>query len=1022
MTSDTQINPLESQDLPDLRRMLPDRSGLDLSLFHLLLTSDFSSDVIHDPADICKTPGKIAILFSEDEGDDGHFAVLDHCTAEQIFFQPQENLSHRRYEQSLICVDGDGFITIFLADFSHQENGFYVFARPSVIHSRKKRFRDRIPANGEITIHRSNQESIVGKLKDLSNSGVGLLIDDCDLQSGEMILVDFTLPGSDPFTSAALVVRQEKHRNRRYGLFIAARFLLTRSQKSGLDAILRHLNDKMIHPNLDLASSPPDFLEMPTPAELPDPASEQTDTPPAASESAPLEIEPTTLLRETPRASVSMMANLNMATSYQANFASARQQAELPIHPRLAQGGERGMIMEVAGMPPALGFAEEPNGSFAVQSPETTDFPPVEQGVALDPAATNSTSRWEDEEEPAPMVDEPAHSHPEETEAVAEPPAPESIDLAEEHRAFAGEPPAAAEANAELPEIASTAHDAELPEDEEEPAPMVDEPAHSHLEETEAVAEPPAPQSIDLAEEHRAFAGEPPAAAEANAELPEIASTAHDAELPEDEEDLQTMASAAAAAAPTETPDNILESISETMDLPAPQSSHGADEHSAINKAATAAPQSLSSVPYFSSSSFVQGSTMPETSPFEANSINSEKPAPGIPSSGIQRVRTQVELASVLCSKAELLAETGDHRRAVESFDHALTVLGQTQDAAHLAPKVLDIRARSLLGRARSLHTLGDGRALEAAGQAIDALGAHWNDDKALRPQLAIDLAQAHMIRGTALATRDAASAVPEYQRAQEILSVIQKRYGEQVAPALLHQSARTALCLGNLYADQGLYAGALPFLDQAIELSEKTASTLPESVSWALLATKASALLQKSNVLFLLGREDEAMQLTTAGIQAWQHLQGKLGEEFTSDQKAELGAAHLLQAKQLANLGLYTLANQAAEQARQVYVQLEHALGDAFSPKMRLELADIHLQESNATLEQGNAPKALQHAQESVEILQKLEKQLGQQFSLAMRDVLGTALLALGKAQGALGNNRAAFEAMEKAQKLLVG
>jgi tetratricopeptide (TPR) repeat protein len=810
-----------------------------------------------------------------------------------------------------------------------------------------------MPANGEITIHRSNQESIVGKLKDLSNSGVGLLVDDCDLQSGEMILVDFTLPGSDPFTSAALVVRQEKHLNRRYGLFIAARFLLTRSQKSGLDAILRHLNDKMIHPNLDLASSPPDFLEMPTPAELPDPASEQTDTPPAASESAPLEIEPTTLLRETPRASVSMMANLNMATSYQANFASARQQAELPIHPRLAQGGERGMIMEVAGMPPALGFAEEPNGSFAVQSPETTDFPPVEQGVALDPAATNSTSRWEDEEEPAPMVDEPAHSHPEETEAVAEPPAPESIDLAEEHRAFAGEPPAAAEANAELPEIASTAHDAELPEDEE---------------------------------------------------------------------DLQTMASAAAAAAPTETPDNILESISETMDLPAPQSSHGADEHSAINKAATAAPQSLSSVPYFSSSSFVQGSTMPETSPFEANSINSEKPAPGIPSSGIQRVRTQVELASVLCSKAELLAETGDHRRAVESFDHALTVLGQTQDAAHLAPKVLDIRARSLLGRARSLHTLGDGRALEAAGQAIDALGAHWNDDKALRPQLAIDLAQAHMIRGTALATRDAASAVPEYQRAQEILSVIQKRYGEQVAPALLHQSARTALCLGNLYADQGLYAGALPFLDKAIELSEKTASTLPESVSWALLATKASALLQKSNVLFLLGREDEAMQLTTAGIQAWQHLQGKLGEEFTSDQKAELGAAHLLQAKQLANLGLYTLANQAAEQARQVYVQLEHALGDAFSPKMRLELADIHLQESNATLEQGNAPKALQHAQESVEILQKLEKQLGQQFSLAMRDVLGTALLALGKAQGALGNNRAAFEAMEKAQKLLVG
>ncbi|MEL5849019.1 MAG: PilZ domain-containing protein [Candidatus Igneacidithiobacillus chanchocoensis] len=959
MTSDTQINPLESQDLPDLRRMLPNRSGLDLSLFHLLLTSDFSSDVIHDPADICKTPGKIAILFSEDEGDDGHFAVLDHCTAEQIFFQPQENLSHRRYEQSLICVDGDGFITVFLADFIHQENGFHVFARPSVIHSRKKRFRDRMPANGEITIHRSNQESIVGKLKDLSNSGVGLLVDDCDLQSGEMILVDFTLPGSDPFTSAALVVRQEKHLNRRYGLFIAARFLLTRSQKSGLDAILRHLNDDMIHPNLDLASSPPDFLEMPTPAEKSDPAPEQTDSPLAATEPAPLEIEPATLSRETPRASVSMMANLNMATSYQANFASARQQAELPIHPRLAQGTEHEMPTEVVGMPPALDFDEEPNGLPAAQSlvPEAmTDAPPVEHGVELAPGVVDNASRSEGEEEllqPLPHTDD--------TEVSTEPHAPQGIDFAED---------------------AGMWQEAELPT-----------------------------EGNELAEPH-------PEEADAHAQVQAVAPTSVSTN------DYPAFDDEAAASAPTETPNSILQPATEISALQAPETSHSAGEQSVIDtvSAITAEAKPLSSVPSFSSSSFVQGSTMPDTSPFEATSSNPEKSAPGIPSAGIQRVRTQMELASVLCSKAELLAETSDHRKAVEHFDHALNVLGQTQDAAHLAPKVLDIRARSLLGRARSLHTLGDGRALEAASQAIDALGAHWNDDKALRPQLAIDLAQAHMIRGTALATRDAASAVPEYQRAQEILSVIQKRYGEQVAPGLLHQSARTALCLGNLYSDQGLYAGALPFLDQAIELSEKTASTLPESVSWALLATKASALLQKSNVLFLLGREDEAMQLTTAGIQAWQHLQNKLGEEFTSDQKAELGAAHLLQAKQLANLGLYTLANQAAEQARQIYVQLEHALGDGFSPKMRLELADIHLQESNATLEQGNAPKALQHAQESVEILQKLEKQLGQQFSLAMRDVLGAALLALGKAQGALGNNRAALEAMEKAQKLLVG
>ncbi len=1020
MTSDTQINPLESQDLPDLRSMLPNRSGLDLSLFHLLLTSDFSSDVIHDPADICKTPGTAAILFSEDVGDDGRLAIVDHCTTEQIFFQPQENLSHRRYEQSLICVDGDGFITVFLTDFIRQENGLYVFARPSAIYSRKKRFRDRIPANGEITIHRSNRESIVGKLKDLSNSGVGLLVDDCDLQSGEMILVDFTLPGCDPFTSTALVVRQEKHLNRRYGLFIAARFLLTRSQKSALDTILRQLNHEMTHPNLDLAPPTPDFPEMPTPTEKSEPAPEQTDSPRAAAESAPLEMEPATLPRKTPRPGVSLMANLNMATTYQANFSSTLQQAEPPSHPRIAQNTEHEMPGEAADAPSALRFDAEPDSLPTTQSPvaETmAGFSPVEQDVELAPDTMDDAERVEEEEL--------AQPHYEESEAVAEPHAPQGIDSAEDNCVLASELPIASDTNAELSEIPSTTRDEEMLEDDVElPQPL------PHTESAEASSEPHAPQGIDFAEdtgmwqeaelpaESAALAPAHHEESEALAEAQTLApdSGTADYHLAFDDE--------AAASAPTETPDGILQSATETSALQAPEISHSADERSMFSTVSTvtteATPQSFESS--FSSPSFVQGSTMPETSSFEATSVSPEKPAPGIPGAGIQRVRTQVELASVLCSKAELLAETGDHRRAVECFDHALTVLGHTQDAAHLAPKVLDIRARSLLGRARSLHTLGDGRALEAANQAIDVVGAHWNDDKALRPQLAIDLAQAHMIRGTALATRDAASAVPEYQRAQEILSVIQKRYGEQVAPGLLHQSARTALCLGNLYANQGLYAGALPFLDQAIELSEKTASTLPESVSWALLATKASALLQKSNMLFLLGREDEAMQLTTAGIQAWQHLQNKLGEEFTSDQKAELGAAHLLQAKQLANLGLYTLANQAAEQARQVYVQLEHALGEAFSPKMRLVLADIHLQESNATLEQGNAPKALQHAQESVEILQKLEKQLGQQFSLAMRDVLGAALLALGKAQGALGNNRAAFEAMEKAQKLLLG
>ncbi|WP_308389157.1 PilZ domain-containing protein [Acidithiobacillus sp. AMEEHan] len=386
-----------------------------------------------------------------------------------------------------------------------------------------------------------------------------------------------------------------------------------------------------------------------------------------------------------------------------------------------------------------------------------------------------------------------------------------------------------------------------------------------------------------------------------------------------------------------------------------------------------------------------------------------------------QRWSTRLDLAELRCSQAEVLAEMDRHAQALEQFQEALQMLDQLPSSDGNLPRLLDLRARCQLGRATSLHAMGDASAPSAAAQAIALLDPIWRDGKSRRPQLGRELAQAYMIRGTAQNGWSAAEAVADYQRAQEILDDLRERLGQQSeTPDVLHLRARLALCLGRVYGLEGQYDDSLHALDRAQELSRAAVQNLPEAVRWSPETTDASAVLQKAHVFFQLGREAEAETLTEQGLAIWSTIQQRLGEQFTASHWSQLASGHLQAAEQLADLGRLTQARQALDRAQEIFKRLSDELGSSLQPAMQQRIAALHLQDGETALNLGDAPEAMNRAQLAISMLRSLEDRLGQAFPLEMRNLLGSALLFLGKTHSAVGDHRAALEAMNQAQEVL--
>lgn len=386
-----------------------------------------------------------------------------------------------------------------------------------------------------------------------------------------------------------------------------------------------------------------------------------------------------------------------------------------------------------------------------------------------------------------------------------------------------------------------------------------------------------------------------------------------------------------------------------------------------------------------------------------------------------QRWSTCLDLAELRCSQATVLAEMDRHVQAIEKFQEALQILDQLPSSDGNLPRLLDLRARCQLGRAISLHAIGDASAPTAAAQAIALLDPVWRDGKSQRPQLGRELAQAYMIRGTAQNGWSTAEAVADYQRAQEILDDLQERLGQQSeTPDVSHLRARLALCLGRVYELEGQYDDALRALDLAQELSRAAVQKLPEAVRWSPEATDANAVLQKAQVFFQLGREAEAETLTEQGLAIWSAIQQRLGEQFTASQWSQLASGHLQAAEQLAELGRLTQARQALDRAQEIFKRLSDELGSSLQPAMQQRIAALHLQDGETALNLGDAPQAMSRAQSAISMMRSLEDRLGQAFPLEMRNLLGSALLFLGKTHSAVGDHRSALEAMDQAQEVL--
>ncbi|MCE5393701.1 MAG: PilZ domain-containing protein [Acidithiobacillus sp.] len=404
------------------------------------------------------------------------------------------------------------------------------------------------------------------------------------------------------------------------------------------------------------------------------------------------------------------------------------------------------------------------------------------------------------------------------------------------------------------------------------------------------------------------------------------------------------------------------------------------------------------------------------------NPSTNEIPTPTFaPPRAEHRWRILLDHAELLCSRAEILAETDRALEALHGFDEALQMLKELPGADAKLPRLLDFQARCHLGRANALFALGDSQAIQAVNQSIALLEPAWQGGALRRPHLGRELAQAFLLRAILQGDRSMSEAIQDYHRAQEILDTIGERLGkENEAPDTLNLRARLALCQSRLYEQEGQYVESLQSIESALEYSHLALERVPDAVRWSPETSKAVSLLQKASIYFQMGREEEAETLTSQGLETWLAIQQRLGEQFTVSQWNQLAAAHLQVAAQLWGLERIPQAQQALEQARTILERLQNQHGEALPPAIQHRLATLHHLEAEITMAQGNAPHALREAESAIAILRSLAQQLGNAFSLEMRDLLGSAILFTGKVYRALGDHQAALAAMDQAQQVL--
>ncbi len=246
----------QSETIP-LRARLPSRSGLNLFDFQRVFLFGGGNTGFMDPVDLCKNDFHEAILYCEEEDDEGHSFIFSRCEDSQLLFLPQESPpSIFSYARTLAFMDSPGSIATFFIDFHSTDSDVYRFSHPKLIHWRKKRHNNRLLLDTQLTISRKNGQQLLARLYDFSMTGIGFQTNVMDFSEGELVLIEFIVDNCGGYESAAIIIRQEENLHQNHKIFAAARFLPTKAQKADIERIyicntrqgntslqLRHIHD-----------------------------------------------------------------------------------------------------------------------------------------------------------------------------------------------------------------------------------------------------------------------------------------------------------------------------------------------------------------------------------------------------------------------------------------------------------------------------------------------------------------------------------------------------------------------------------------------------------------------------------------------------------------------------------------------------------------------------------------------------------------------------------------------------------
>lgn len=248
-------------DRLNLRTRLPPRSGLNLFDFQRAFLFGGESSGFMDPVDLCRSNPSEAILYCEEEEDEGHSFIFSRCEDSQLLFLPQAPLLDLPYSRTLVFLDSPSSIATFFSDFLSVDIDFYRFDHPKLIQWRKKRSKNRLLLDTELTISRRNGRQVLARLYDFSMSGIAFQTNVVDFSEGELILVEFMTEHCGAYESAATIVRQEINLHQNHKTFAAARLVPTKAQRANIERIficslkqdrtfahLNHLHDAFISP------------------------------------------------------------------------------------------------------------------------------------------------------------------------------------------------------------------------------------------------------------------------------------------------------------------------------------------------------------------------------------------------------------------------------------------------------------------------------------------------------------------------------------------------------------------------------------------------------------------------------------------------------------------------------------------------------------------------------------------------------------------------------------------------------